>query len=70
MTVNLHVLVKIHPAAYRCELEVIPMVLRFAVSRSDGVCVFVYRDTLKRLTADISCLIDINSKFFDGKVVC
>jgi hypothetical protein len=41
MTVNLHVLLKIHPAAYRCKLEVIPTVPRFAVSRSDDVCVFI-----------------------------
>jgi len=41
MTVNLHILLKIHPAAYRCKLEVIPTVLQFAVSRSDDVCLFV-----------------------------
>jgi hypothetical protein len=41
MTVNLQVLLKIHPAAYRCKLEVIPTVPRFAVSRSDDVCLFV-----------------------------
>jgi len=41
MTVNLHVLLKIHPAAYRYKLEVIPTVLRFAVSRSDDVCLCV-----------------------------
>jgi len=41
MTVNLHVLLKIHPAAYRCKLEVIPTVPQFAVSRSDDVCLFV-----------------------------
>jgi len=41
MTVNLHVLLKIHPAAYRYKLEVIPTVPRFAVSRSDDVCLFV-----------------------------
>jgi len=41
MTINLHVLLKIHPAAYRCKLGVIPMVPRFTVSRSDDVCLFV-----------------------------
>jgi len=41
MTVNLHVLLKLHPAAYRYKLEVIPMVPQFAVSRSDDVCLFV-----------------------------
>jgi len=41
MTVNLHVLLKIHPAAYRFKLEVIPTVPRFAVSRSNDVCLFV-----------------------------
>jgi hypothetical protein len=41
MTVNLDVLLKIHPAAYRCKFEMIPTVPRFAVSRSDHVCLFV-----------------------------
>jgi len=41
MTVNLHILFKIHPAVYHWKLEVIPMVPRFAVSRSDDVCLFV-----------------------------
>jgi len=41
MTVSVHILLKIHPAAYRCKLEVIPMVPRFVVSRSDDVCLFV-----------------------------
>ena len=41
MTVNLHILLKIHPAAYRCKLEVIATVPRFAVSRSDDGCLFV-----------------------------
>jgi hypothetical protein len=69
LTVNLHILLKIHPAAYRCKLEVIPTVLVFAVSVSDNVCLFLSRDTLKWTTADIMCLIDTNRKFFDGKVV-
>jgi len=47
MTVNLHVLLMVYPAAYRCELQVIPAVLLFAVSPSDDVCLFVCRDTLK-----------------------
>jgi len=38
MTVNLHVLLKIHPAVHRYKLEVIATVPRFAVSRSDDVC--------------------------------
>jgi len=41
MTVNLHVLLKVHPAEYRYKLEVIPKVPRFAISRSDDVCLFV-----------------------------
>jgi len=41
MTDNLHILLKIHPAAYCEKLEVIPTVPRFAVSRSDDVCLFV-----------------------------
>ena len=41
MTVDLHVVLKIHPAAYRYKLVGIPMVPRFAVSRSDDDCSFV-----------------------------
>jgi hypothetical protein len=41
MTVNLHVQLKIHPAAYCYKLEVIPTVPRFAVSRSNDVSLFV-----------------------------
>ena len=41
MTINLHVLFKIHPAVYRYKLEVIPTVPRFAVSRLDDVSLFV-----------------------------
>jgi len=41
MTVILHVLLKIHPAAYGYKLEVIPTVPRFAVSRCDDICLFV-----------------------------
>ena len=41
MTVNLHVLLKINRPANLYKLEVIPMVPRFAVSRSDDVCLFV-----------------------------
>jgi hypothetical protein len=69
MTVNLHVQLKIHPAAYCPKLEVIPTVQRFAVSWSNDVGLFVWRDTLKLTTADILCLIDIKRKFIDGKVV-
>jgi len=69
MTVNLHVLLNFYPTAYSCKLQEIRTVLRFAVSRSDVVCFYVYRDTLKWTTADISCLIDIKRKFFNGKDV-
>jgi hypothetical protein len=69
VTVNLHVLLKIHPAAYCCKLEVVSTVPRFAVCQSDDVCLFVCWDTLKWMTADISCLIDTKRKFFDGMVV-
>jgi len=42
MTVNkLQVLLKVYPAAYRCKLQVIPSVPRFAVSWSDDVCLIV-----------------------------
>jgi len=41
MTVNLHVLLKIHPALQRYKLEVTPTLPRFEVSRSDNVCLFV-----------------------------
>jgi len=47
MTVNLKVLLKLHPAECCCNLEVSPMVLRFAVSQSKDVCVFGCRNTLK-----------------------
>jgi len=41
MTVNFPDLPKKHPAPYRSNMEVIPTVLQFAVSRSDDVCLFV-----------------------------
>jgi len=41
MTVNLHILLKVYPAAYRCKWQVIPTVSQFAVGRSDDVCLFV-----------------------------
>jgi hypothetical protein len=69
MTVNLHILLKIDPAAYCCKLHVIPTVPHFAVSRSEDVCMFDCRVALMRTIADITCLIEINRKFFDGKVV-
>jgi len=69
MTVNLHVLLTIYPAAYGCKLQVIPIVQQFAVSQFDVVCWFVCRDTLKWMTADISCLIHIKRKLFDGNVI-
>jgi len=69
MTVNLHVLLKIYPAAYSCNLQVIPMFLQFAVSRSDVGCLFVCWDRLKWTTADVLCLIDIKREFFDRKFV-
>jgi len=40
VTANLHILFKMHPAAYSCRLQGIPMVLQFAVSLSDVVCLF------------------------------
>jgi len=36
-------------------------------SQSVRHCLLVYRDTSRRTTADISCLIDITRSFFDGK---
>jgi hypothetical protein len=41
MTVNLHIVHKIHPAAYRYKLVVIPTVPQLAVIRSDHVWLFV-----------------------------
>jgi len=69
MTGKLHVLLDVYPAAYHYPLQVIATVPRFAVSRSDDVCFFVCRDTLKWMTADISCLIDSKRTFHNGKVV-
>ena len=69
MTVNLHILLRFYPAAHSRKLQVIPTVPRFAVCRSDVVCLFVCRVTLKWATADISCLIDIKRTFFNGKDV-
>jgi len=69
MTVNLRILLKIHPAAYRWKSQVISMVPRFAVSQSDDLCLYLCKDSWKWMTADISCLIVIKRKFFDGKVV-
>jgi hypothetical protein len=67
MTVNLHILLKFYPAADSCKLQEIPTVLRFTVYWFDVVCVYVSSDTLKWATADISCMMDTNRKFFDGK---
>jgi len=69
ITVNLHILLKFYPAAYSCKLQVIPTVPRFAVSQTDVVCLFVWRDALTRTTADISCLMELKREFFDGKDV-
>lgn len=70
MTVNLHSLLRLYPAAFSCELQVIPSVPRFALSWSDAVCVLVSRDTLEWTTAEISRLTDIKWKFLDGKDIC
>jgi hypothetical protein len=69
MTVNLHILLKSYPAAYSCKWQVSSMVPWFAVSLPDIVCLFGCRDTLKWMTADISCLVAIKRKLCDGKVV-
>ena len=50
-------------------LQVIPTVPQFAVSRSDVICLFVFWDTSKWVTADISCLKHTKKKFFDVKDV-
>jgi hypothetical protein len=47
MAGNLHFQLRFHPAAYLPQLDVIPTVLRFAVSLSDDVCLVDCRDTLK-----------------------
>jgi hypothetical protein len=41
MKVNLHIVLKIHPAVDRCKLGVSPTVARFLVSQFDDVCLFV-----------------------------
>jgi len=41
MTVNLHVLLNIHPAAHRYKLEMTPAVPQLAASRSEDVCLFL-----------------------------
>jgi len=69
MTVNLHILLKFYPAGYSCKLQVIPTVQRFAVSRSNDVCLFICRDTLMWTTAEIICLINIRRKFFHREEV-
>jgi len=65
VTANLHVRFKRNPAAYSCR--------RFQRSRdyskSVRCCLFVYRDTSRWMTADISCLIDINRSLFEEKDV-
>ena len=69
MTVNLLILPKVYPAAHSCKMQVIPIDPQWAVSRSDVVCLFVSSNSLKWTTSDISSLIDIKRKFFDGKVL-
>ena len=68
MTVNLQVVLKVHPPVHRCKLEVIPTVPGIAVSRSADVCSSVWGDILRWTTDDIWCLIDIPRKFFDTTV--
>jgi len=69
VTVDVHILLKFHPATCSCKLQVIATLLWFAISQSDVVGLFVCRNTLKWTTADISCLIDIKSKCWDEKDV-
>ena len=69
MTVNLHIQLKIYPAAHSCMLQVIPTVLWFAVSRFDVICLFVFKDRLKWTIDNISYLTGIQGKFSDRKVI-
>jgi hypothetical protein len=43
---------------------------RAIYSKSTRYCLFVYRNTSRWTTADMSCLIGIKQTFFDGKDVC
>jgi hypothetical protein len=47
MSVNLHVLPKLYPAAYSCKLQVIPTVPRFAVSWSDVFCLICFQEYIE-----------------------
>jgi len=65
VTANLHVQLKLNPASYNCR----GFQRSCDFSQSVRRCMLVYRDTSRWTTADISCLIDIKSSFFDGNDV-
>ena len=65
VTANLHIQFKLNPAAYSC--RGFQQLCDFSLSVQH--CWLVYRDILRWMTADISCLIDMKKSFFDGKNV-
>jgi hypothetical protein len=67
---DMHVQFELNPAAYWCtayNCRVFQWSRDF--SKSVRCCLFVYSDTLWWTTTDISCLIDIERTFCDGKDV-
>ena len=70
VTANLHVEFELNTAAYSCTAY---SCRRFQqscdFSMSVRWCLFVYRDILSWMTADISCLINIKRTFRNGKDV-
>jgi len=65
VTANLHIQLKVNPAAYSCR----GFQRSHYFIQSVGCFLLVYWDTSRWTTADISCLIDIKWSFFDGKDV-
>jgi len=65
VTANLHIQFKLNPAVYRCR----GFQWSRDFSKSVWCCLSVYRVTSRWTTADISCLIDLQSSFFDRKDV-
>jgi hypothetical protein len=66
VTANLHIQFKLNPAAYSSR----GLQRSRDLSKLVQCCLFVYSDTLRWTTGDISCLIDINRTFFKRKDVC
>jgi hypothetical protein len=67
---NLHVQFELNPAVYRCTAYSCRVIKRSRdFSKLVWCCLFVYRDTSRWSTADISCSIDIQRTFGDWKDV-